>query len=54
VVEPLGGCLPSRAISSAPSTSFVSMCSLMDQPTTMRENKSSTTARYSQPSPVHT
>ncbi|CAJ0897224.1 hypothetical protein R77567_04806 [Ralstonia sp. LMG 32965] len=41
-----------KAISSADTTSAAGMLGAIDQPTTRREYRSSTTARYSQPAPV--
>ena len=39
-------------MTSASVTSCAVICSLIDQPTTRRENKSNTTAKYNQPSAV--
>ena len=48
-----GGAQLDGIISSASMAKSLVICGFIDQPTTWRENKSSTTAKYSQPSYVH-
>src|SRR5688572_27010617 len=54
IITPNGFLRRQIAICNASITSFDVMRSDIDQPTTMREYKSMTTARYSQPSSVET
>ena len=48
--KPLAGLRFHTAINNASLTSLVRLCAAIDQPTTCRENRSITTAKYSQPS----
>jgi hypothetical protein len=50
MITGLLGCLRQQAIFKATNTSSVVMVDFIDQPTTMREYKSMTTAKYSHPS----